>query len=278
MNKKNFKSSCFCCNNIRQKMLPLPKLIFMTKNEQTSDQKPESSVENTAEMSSTNKQSMEDFVIYIENADIYQGKNLILNQVSFTIKTGELVYIVGKTGSGKSNLLKLLYGDVPAINGTVKIAGFDLRNIKSKNIQKLRRNLGIVFQDFQLLQDRSVYDNLDFIAKVTDWKDKNARKQRIEEVLTLVGLSTKGYKMPHQLSGGEQQRVCIARALMNKPKIILADEPTGNLDPETSYDIFSLFRDITQQGTSVLIATHDYLIINQIPSRVIKIEDGKVLE
>ncbi|MBO4738519.1 MAG: ATP-binding cassette domain-containing protein [Bacteroidales bacterium] len=249
----------------------------MTKTEQTPEQISEPSVD-TTETTTANTTPSEDFVINIDKADIYQGKNLILNQVSFTVKAGELVYIVGKTGSGKSNLLKLLYGDVPAVNGTVQIAGFDLRNIKSKNIQKLRRSLGIVFQDFQLLQDRSVYDNLDFIAKVTDWKNKNARKQRIEEVLALVGLSTKGYKMPHQLSGGEQQRVCIARALMNNPKIILADEPTGNLDPETSFDIFSLFRDITRQGTSVLIATHDYLIINQIPSRVIKIENGKVLE
>ncbi len=250
----------------------------MSNAEQTLEQSSNASVENTEGKSVIDTPNAEDFIIHIDKANVYQGKNLILNQVSFTIKAGELVYIVGKTGSGKSNLLKLLYGDVPAVDGTVKIAGFDLRNIKSKNIQKLRRNLGIVFQDFQLLQDRSVYDNLNFIAKVTDWKDKNARKQRIEEVLALVGLATKGYKMPHQLSGGEQQRVCIARALMNNPKIILADEPTGNLDPETSYDIFSLFRDITQKGTSVLIATHDYLIINQIPSRVIKIENGKVLE
>ncbi len=220
----------------------------------------------------------EDYVISVNNADVYQDKNLILNKVSLHIRNGELVYLVGKTGSGKSNLLKLLYCDVPVVNGEVKVADFDLYKIKSRNIQKLRRQLGIVFQDFQLLQDRNVYENLKFITKVTGWKDKTARDERINEVLTMVGLETKGFKMPHQLSGGEQQRVCIARALVNSPKIILADEPTGNLDPETSYDIFALLRDIAHAGTSVLIATHDYLIINQIPSRVIKIENGKVIE
>lgn len=217
-------------------------------------------------------------VIYISHADIYQGKNLILNDINLTVNRGEFVYVIGKTGSGKSNLLKLLYGDVPAVNGEVQVAGFNLRAIKSKHIQKLRRKLGIVFQDFQILQDRNVYENLKFITKVTGWKDKVARDERIEDILTMVGLKTKGYKMPHQLSGGELQRVCIARALINNPEIILADEPTGNLDPDTSYDIFALFRDIAKQGTSVLVATHDYLIINQIPSRVVKIEDGKVFE
>ena len=201
-----------------------------------------------------------------------------VHDVNLEIEKGEFAFIVGPSGCGKSTLMKMLLKEIEPTAGRIYINDKDITRLPKKKIPYLRRSMGIVFQDFQLLQDRSVYDNLDFIAKVTDWKDKNARKQRIEEVLTLVGLSTKGYKMPHQLSGGEQQRVCIARALMNKPKIILADEPTGNLDPETSYDIFSLFRDITQQGTSVLIATHDYLIINQIPSRVIKIEDGKVLE
>lgn len=217
-------------------------------------------------------------IISVRHADVYQGKNLILNDVSLNIDNGELVYLVGRTGTGKSNLLKLLYCDVPVVNGEVKVAGFDLYKIKSRNIQKLRRKLGIVFQDFQLLQDRTVYENLKFITKVTGWKDKTARNERIEEVLTMVGLETKGHKMPHQLSGGEQQRVCIARALVNRPEIILADEPTGNLDPETSYDIFALLRDIAHAGTSVLVATHDYLILNQIPSRVIKIENGKVIE
>ena len=216
-------------------------------------------------------------VIVVNHADIYQKKILILSDVSFTVEKGELIYIIGKTGSGKSNLLKLLYGEVPAKNGEVVVAGYNLVNIKSKNVQRLRRKLGIVFQDFQLLYDRSVYENLKFVTKVTGWKDNVKRDERIDEVLTLVGLKTKGHKMPHQLSGGEQQRVCIARALVNNPEIILADEPTGNLDPETSFEIFKLFHEISKKGTSVLIATHSNFIINELPSRVLQIEHGKVL-
>jgi len=217
-------------------------------------------------------------VISLKDVDIYQHKILILSQVSFTVNKGELVYIVGKTGSGKSNLLKLLYGDVSPANGEIQVAGYDLKKVKSRHIQKLRRRLGIVFQDYQLLQDRSVDDNLRFIAKVTGWKDKKAIELRVREVLEMVDLKTKGHKMPHQLSGGEQQRVCIARALVNRPEIILADEPTGNLDPETSFDIFHLFRQIADSGTAVLVATHDYLIVNQIPSRLLQIKDGKLFE
>ena len=217
-------------------------------------------------------------VIRLKNVDIFQQKILILSEVSFTINKGELVYVVGKTGSGKSNLLKLMYGDIVPQNGEIEVVGYDMHKIKTKNIQRLRRKLGIVFQDYQLLQDRSVYENLKFVTKVTGWKDKNLRNERIEEVLELVGLKTKGHKLPHQLSGGEQQRVCIARALINNPEIILADEPTGNLDPESSYDIFYLFKQISEKGTAVLVATHDFLIINQIPSRVIQIIDGKVFE
>lgn len=217
-------------------------------------------------------------VIRLKNVDIFQQKILILSDVSFTINKGEFVYMVGKTGSGKSNLLKLMYGDVIPQNGEIEVVGYDMHKIKPKNIQRLRRKLGIVFQDYQLLQDRSVYENLKFVTKVTGWKDKNLRNERIEEVLDMVGLKTKGHKLPHQLSGGEQQRVCIARALINNPEIILADEPTGNLDPESSYDIFNLFKQISEKGTAVLVATHDFLIINQIPSRVIQIIDGKVFE
>ena len=217
-------------------------------------------------------------VVYLKNVDIFQQKILIVSDVSFTINRGEFVYVVGKTGSGKSNLLKLMYGDVQAASGEVQVAGYDMTKINTKNIQRLRRKLGIVFQDYQLLQDRNVYENLKFVTKVTGWKDKRLREERIEEVLEMVGLKTKGHKMPHQLSGGEQQRVCIARALINKPELILADEPTGNLDPESSYDIFYLLRQIAEEGTSVLIATHDFLIINQIPSRVLQIADGKVIE
>jgi len=217
-------------------------------------------------------------VIWVKNADVYQKNMLILSDVSFSIQEGEMVYVVGKTGSGKSNLLKLLYGEVPVKNGEVTVAGYNMMKIKSKNIQQLRRKLGIVFQDFQLLYDRSVYENLKFVTKVTGWKDSVKRDERIEEVLTMVGLKTKGHKMPHQLSGGEQQRVCIARALVNDPEIILADEPTGNLDPETSYEIFKLFHEISKKGTSVMIATHNNFIINQLPSRVLHIEQGKVIE
>ena len=217
-------------------------------------------------------------VVSLEHVDIFQQKILILSDVSFTVNKGELVYIVGKTGSGKSNLLKLMYGDVKATSGNVSVAGYDMNEINTKNIQRLRRKLGIVFQDYQLLQDRSVYDNLKFVTKVTGWKDKHLREERIAEVLEMVDLKTKGHKMPHQLSGGEQQRVCIARALINKPELILADEPTGNLDPESSYDIFYLLKQIADEGTSVMIATHDFLIINQIPSRVLQLADGKVIE
>ncbi|HPX59672.1 MAG TPA: ATP-binding cassette domain-containing protein [Bacteroidales bacterium] len=217
-------------------------------------------------------------VIVVKNVDIYQKKILILSDVSFSVKQGEMLYVIGKTGSGKSNLLKILYGEVPIRNGELTVAGFNMLKIKSKNIQRLRRKLGIVFQDFQLLYDRSIYENLKFITKVTGWKDRIKRDERIEEVLNLVGLKTKGHKMPHQLSGGEQQRVCIARALVNNPEIILADEPTGNLDPDTSLEIVKLFHEISKKGTSVIIATHNYNIINQIPSRLLRIEQGKVIE
>jgi cell division transport system ATP-binding protein len=217
-------------------------------------------------------------VISLKDADIYQHKTLILSKVSFTVNKGELVYVVGKTGSGKSNLLKLLYGDVAPVNGEIQVVGYNLMKMKSRHIQSLRRRLGIVFQDFQLLQDRSVDDNLRFIAKVTGWKNKKEIDARIKEVLEMVDLPTKRHQMPHQLSGGELQRVCIARALVNRPEIILADEPTGNLDPETSYDIFHLFRQIAQSGTAVLVATHDFLIVNQIPSRILQIKDGKLFE
>jgi cell division transport system ATP-binding protein len=226
----------------------------------------------------TVEEKMVEPVVCLKHVDIFQQKILILSDVSFSVNKGEFVYIVGKTGSGKSNLLKLMYGDVQAATGEVNVVGYDMNKISTKNIQRLRRKLGIVFQDYQLLQDRSVYENLKFITKVTGWKDRHLRDERIMEVLEMVGLKTKGHKMPHQLSGGEQQRVCIARALINKPELILADEPTGNLDPESSYDIFYLLKQIAEEGTSVLIATHDFLIINQIPSRVLQISDGKVIE
>ncbi len=215
-------------------------------------------------------------IISLKHVDIYQKDILILSDVNLTVEKGELVYLVGKTGCGKSSLLKLLYGEVAPHSGDAMVAGFDMNRVRTDQIQMLRRKLGIVFQDFQLLYDRSVYENLKFVTKVTGWKDKHKRDDRIQEVLDRVGLKTKGHKMPHQLSGGEQQRVCIARALVNYPDIILADEPTGNLDPETSFDIFQLFKEISTQGTPVLIATHDYLIVDRVPARVLFIEQGKL--
>ena len=214
-------------------------------------------------------------IISLKHVDIYQKDILILSDVNLTVEKGELVYLVGKTGCGKSSLLKLLYGEVAPHSGDAMVAGFDMNRVRTDQIQMLRRKLGIVFQDFQLLYDRSVYENLKFVTKVTGWKDKHKRDDRIQEVLDRVGLKTKGHKMP-QLSGGEQQRVCIARALVNYPDIILADEPTGNLDPETSFDIFQLFKEISTQGTPVLIATHDYLIVDKVPARVLFIEQGKL--
>ena len=246
--------------------------IQSTKNQEEKVESSEQELKNGVETDPASA------IISLKEVDIYQHKMLILSKVSFTVNKGELVYVIGKTGSGKSNLLKLLYGDVAPVNGEIQVVGYDLMKVKSRHIQSLRRRLGIVFQDFQLLQDRSVDDNLRFIAKVTGWKNKMEIDARIKEVLEMVDLRTKGHKMPHQLSGGEQQRVCIARALVNRPEIILADEPTGNLDPETSYDIFSLFRQIAQSGTAVLVATHDFLIVNQIPSRILQIKDGKLLE
>ena len=202
----------------------------------------------------------------------------ILTDVNFTVNDGEFVYIIGRVGGGKSSLLKTIYCELYIDEAeTATVLDVDLLTLKRRHVPSLRRQMGIVFQDFQLLYDRSVYENLRFVTKVTGWKDKNKRENRIMEVLERVGLKTKGHKMPHQLSGGEQQRVCIARALVNYPEIILADEPTGNLDPETSYDIFNLFKEISEQGTPVLIATHDYLIVEKIPARVLFIEQGKVL-
>ncbi len=215
-------------------------------------------------------------IVQIENANIFIGKHLVLSGVNFTINRGEFVYLIGKTGTGKSSLLKTLYGDFPLTEGTGLVAGFDLKKLKRKQVPYLRRKLGIVFQDFQLLSDRSVAENLIFVMKATGWKDKSKMKNRIEEVLEKVGLQTKGFKMPHELSGGEQQRVAIARALINDPDLILADEPTGNLDPETSGNILQLLYDISQSGRAVLMATHDYNQMDKYGSRTLKCEDERV--
>jgi cell division transport system ATP-binding protein len=217
-------------------------------------------------------------IVELSNADIFQSSNLVLSNVNLKIDKGEFVYLIGKTGSGKSSLLKTIYGDVELEKGMASVAGFQLNHIKEKQIPYLRRKLGIVFQDFQLLTDRSVNANLHFVLQATGWKDKNKIKERIAEVLDMVGLATKGFKMPHELSGGEQQRVVIARALLNHPEMILADEPTGNLDPETSEGIMKLLIEISQKGCSVLMATHNYNLIEKFPARIIRCENGRLLD
>ncbi|MCB9245842.1 MAG: ATP-binding cassette domain-containing protein [Flavobacteriales bacterium] len=208
-------------------------------------------------------------IIRLEHADIFQrNRQLVLHDVSLSMFPGEFVYLIGRTGSGKSSLLKTLYGELPLTVGSGSMDGVSLQKLPRKKLPDLRRKLGIVFQDFQLLSDRNVLDNLLFVLRATDWKDKKKMEKRAREVLELVGLPTKDYKFPHELSGGEQQRVVIARALLNDPKIILADEPTGNLDPDVSDDIMKLLHDICKQGTAILMATHDYRLINKFPGIV----------
>ncbi len=216
-------------------------------------------------------------VIDFNKASIFQNETLVLANVSLTINKGEFVYLIGKTGSGKSSLLRTIYGDLPLKNGKATVAEYDLRKLKSKQIPYLRRKLGIVFQDFQLLMDRTVHENILFVMRATHWKDKKLMQKRLMEVLAKVHLETKGKKMPHQLSGGEQQRIGIARALINEPEIILADEPTGNLDPETSEGIIGLLFDISKTGSSVLMATHNYTFFEKFPSRTLLCENGNVL-
>lgn len=220
----------------------------------------------------------ENIVINLQNVDVFQQKHLVLSNVNLDIAKSEFVFLIGQTGSGKSSLLKIIYGDLHIGNGNGKVAGFDLKNLADKDVPYLRRKLGIVFQDFQLLSDRTVEQNLEFVLKATGWTDKSLINERIKDVLEKVGLRSKIKKMPHELSGGEQQRVVIARALLNNPEIILADEPTGNLDPDTSEEIVLLLKQISQSGTAVLMATHDYHIIRTFPSRIIKCEGGVVHE
>lgn len=220
---------------------------------------------------------MSNELVNIYNGVIFQQDVMVLKQLDVSLKKGHFYYLIGKTGSGKTSLLKALYGDLALKEGEGEIAGFKLHKLKKKDIPFLRRKVGIVFQDFQLLTDRSVEENLKFVMKATGWKDKKLMQNRIREVLTLVNLQTKDFKMPHQLSGGEQQRVVIARALINDPQIILADEPTGNLDPETADGIIDLlFRIQNEEGTSVLMATHDYRIIDKFPAELLEVKDGKV--
>jgi cell division transport system ATP-binding protein len=221
---------------------------------------------------------MQESVISLKGVNIYQHENLVLSNVNLEINKGEFVYLIGKTGSGKSSLLRTLYADLPLKEGEAEISGFDLRKIKTKDIPFLRRKLGIIFQDFQLLMDRSVEDNLKFILKATGWKNNVEITERIEEVLNKVGLKTKKHKMPHQLSGGEQQRLGIARALINDPELILADEPSGNLDPETTAEILQLLLDIAASGRSVLVATHDLTLFELHKARTLKCDGGAILD
>jgi cell division transport system ATP-binding protein len=218
-----------------------------------------------------------DTTIALEKITVFQREILVLSNVNLEVEKGEFVYLIGKTGSGKSSLLQTLYADLPLNDGSAVVAGYDLRKIKMKEIPYLRRKLGIIFQDFQLLSDRTVAENLHFVMKATGWKDKKLMLERTQDVLDKVGLGTKGFKMPHQLSGGEQQRVAVARALVNDPEIILADEPTGNLDPETSRGIMNLLFEISKTGRAVVMATHNYSLFKEYPARTLKCENGKVI-
>lgn len=221
---------------------------------------------------------MSDSVLKLEKASIFQDKNLILNEVDVNVKKGEFVYLIGKTGSGKSSLLKTLYGDLELTQGKGQIVGFDLTDLKDKNIPFLRRKLGIVFQDFKLLNELTIENNMDFVLRATGWKDKTKIQQKIEEVLSKVNMQKKGHKFPYELSGGEQQRVAIARALLNDPELILADEPTGNLDPQTSIEVMEVLQDLNSKGNTILMATHDYGLLLKYPSKTLKCENNKVFE
>jgi cell division transport system ATP-binding protein len=222
---------------------------------------------------------MAEIVLELKNANVYQGKALVLEDVNIKVEKGEFVYLVGKTGTGKSSLLKTLYGELPLTEGEGVVTGHDLKTLTWKTVPFLRRTIGIVFQDFQLLTDRNIQENLRFVLQATGWKDQKLMDEKINDVLDKVGLKTKGFKYPFELSGGEQQRVDIARALLNSPKLILADEPTGNLDPETTDEIMNLLIQISKDyGTSVVMATHDYAVFQKYPSRMIKTEKGKVID
>src|SRR5215212_3822896 len=223
------------------------------------------------------KRGMAETIIDIRNANIYQGDNLVLQDVNFSVHKGEFVYLVGKTGTGKSSLLKTMYGELPLREGHANVVGYDLKQLTWKTVPYLRRNLGVVFQDFQLLTDRNVNENLKFVLKAIGWRDEKLMNEKIADVLDKVGLRSKGFKMPYEMSGGEQQRVDIARALLNSPKLILADEPTGNLDPETSDEIMQLLIHIARDyNTTIVMATHDYMVIKKFQARTIKTEGGRV--
>ncbi len=217
-------------------------------------------------------------IINLEGVEVFQRQHLVLTSVDLKVNKGEFIFLIGQTGSGKSSLLKMIYGDLHITKGQANVVGFDLNKIKQADVPYMRRKMGIVFQDFQLLTDRTVEENLRFVMSATGWDDQKLMNARLEEVLNEVGLAGKNHKMPHQLSGGEQQRVVIARALINHPEVILADEPTGNLDPDSSVEIMNLLLRISKTGTAVLMATHDYRMIEKFPSRIIKCENGRIVE
>ncbi|MBV1924019.1 MAG: ATP-binding cassette domain-containing protein [Flavobacteriaceae bacterium] len=217
-------------------------------------------------------------VLFLKDASIFQRDNLVLSDVTVNIAKGEFVYLIGKTGTGKSSFMKTLYGDLPLTKGEGAIVGYDLPSLKEKEIPFLRRKLGVVFQDFKLLNDRTVKDNLQFVMTATGWTNKSEMDQRIDEVLDKVAMKTKAFKYPYQLSGGEQQRIAIARALINDPELILADEPTGNLDPQTSVEVMEVLQDINKNGNTILMATHDYALLLKYPSKTLKCDDGQIFE
>ncbi|MDC0874602.1 ATP-binding cassette domain-containing protein [Flavobacteriaceae bacterium] len=221
---------------------------------------------------------MQNAIVTLDKATIINEKNVIFSEINFNVGIGEFVFLIGKTGSGKSSLLKVLYGDLPLSNGHGAIVGHDLKQLKDRSIPLLRRKLGVVFQDFKLLPDRTIFDNLEFVLKATGWKEKSKIKDRVNEVLKLVNVSADTNKFPFELSGGEQQRVAIARALLNHPELIIADEPTGNLDPETSQEIMQLFRKLHAEGMSVIMATHDYNMIMKFPGKIFQCDNGKLNE
>ncbi|WP_445731610.1 cell division ATP-binding protein FtsE [Mariniflexile sp.] len=217
-------------------------------------------------------------ILQLKDVSIYQGDSLVLSNVNVEINKGDFVYLIGKTGTGKSSFMKTLYGDLPLTEGEGHIVEFDLKTLKENDIPFLRRKLGVVFQDFKLLSDSTINENLLFVLRATGWKDKNEMNARVEEVLSKVDVKTKGFKYPHELSGGEQQRVAIARALLNNPELILADEPTGNLDPQTSIEVMEVLQEINKNGNTILMATHDYALLLKYPSKTLKCEDNQVFE